>query len=191
MSAQILPINTIATPEGMEDILLGGGCFWCTEAVYLELNGVTHVESGYAGGFVENPTYTAVCTGTTGHDEVVKVTFDPTIISLESVLEVFFTIHDPTTLNRQGNDIGTQYRSAIFYLNAAQKETADAALAKANAAIWDGNIVTEVTPFSNYYAAEAYHQNYYNQNTQQGYCNAVVTPKVAKFRKLWASSLKK
>jgi peptide-methionine (S)-S-oxide reductase len=119
------------------------------------------------------------------------VTFDPTIISLESVLEVFFTIHDPTTLNRQGNDIGTQYRSGIFYLNDVQKEVADSVLKMANEKIWDGKIVTEITPFSNYYAAEAYHQNYYNQNTQQGYCNAVVTPKVAKFRKLWASSLKK
>ncbi len=190
MSSRTIPINSITTPEGMEDIVLGGGCFWCTEAVYLELRGVVHVESGYSGGFVENPTYKLVCMGITGHNEVIKVTFDPKVIGLKDILDVFFTIHDPTTLNRQGNDVGTQYRSSIFYVSDDQREIAEAAFAEANTNIWDGKIVTEVMPMSNYYPAEDYHQNYYNQNTEQGYCNFIITPKVSKFRKMWAAKLK-
>ncbi len=166
-----------------ETITLGGGCFWCLEAVYDEMRGVTDVLSGYSGGHVANPSYREVCNETTGHAEVIQVTFNPDIISLQELLSVFFTIHDPTTLNRQGADIGTQYRSVIFYHDEAQRETAVSLIEELNNAhIWDNPIVTEVAPFATFYVAEAYHQNYYVNNPGQGYCRVVVAPKVAKFR---------
>ncbi|WP_420642346.1 peptide-methionine (S)-S-oxide reductase MsrA [Candidatus Leptofilum sp.] len=167
-----------------ETITLGGGCFWCLEAVYDEIRGVTDVLSGYAGGHVENPTYREVCAETTGHAEVVQVRFNPDEISLKELLSVFFTIHDPTTLNRQGADVGTQYRSAIFYHDEAQRETAVQLIDELNAAnIWNAPIVTEVEPIDTFYVAEDYHQNYYVNNPGQGYCRVVVAPKVVKFRK--------
>ena len=171
--------------------VLGGGCFWCLEAVYDQLGGVLDVVSGYAGGHVPNPDYKSVCNGTTGHAEVVQVTFDPAVITFEEILEVFFTIHDPTTLNRQGADVGTQYRSAIFYLDEAQKNAAEAVIAKIEAAkIWPNPIVTEVTPLDIFYPAEDYHQEYFQRNPYQGYCQVVVAPKVAKFRQKYAGRLK-
>jgi peptide-methionine (S)-S-oxide reductase len=171
------------TNEREETITLGGGCFWCLEAVFDEMRGVTDVLSGYAGGHVANPTYRQVCSETTGHAEVVQVKFNPDEISLEELLSVFFTIHDPTTPNRQGADVGTQYRSAIFYHNEAQKETAVNLINQLNEAnIWDNPLVTEVTPIDDFYVAEDYHQNYYANNPGQGYCRVVVAPKVAKFR---------
>src|SRR5829696_4194459 len=170
---------------------LAGGCFWCLEAVFDELRGVQKVESGYSGGFVPDPTYRQVCTGTIGHAEVVQVTFDPTVISFRDILEVFFTIHDPTTLNRQGADVGTQYRSAIFYHTPEQKETAERIIAEMNAEqVWDSAIVTEVVPLGEFYEAEAYHQEYYQNNTSQPYCQVVVAPKVAKLRKQHLDKLK-
>jgi peptide-methionine (S)-S-oxide reductase len=171
---------------------LAGGCFWCLEAVYDELKGVVEVVSGYAGGKVKNPTYKQVCAGTTGHAEVVQLTFDPVVITFEEILQVFFTIHDPTTLNRQGHDVGTQYRSAIFYHSDEQKVIAEKVIAVQNSSkIWDAPIVTEVVPISEYYPAEDYHQEYYANNSQQPYCRAVVAPKVAKFRKYYLDKLKK
>ncbi len=170
---------------------LGGGCFWCLEAVYGELQGVVSVESGYAGGHVDNPSYRAVCNGTTGHAEVIQLRFDPDMISFAEILRVFFTIHDPTTLNRQGADVGTQYRSAIFYQNDAQKQTAESIIAELNAGdIWTNPIVTEVTPYTNYFPAEDYHQEYYKYNSQQPYCQVVINPKLAKFRKTFAEKRK-
>jgi peptide-methionine (S)-S-oxide reductase len=170
---------------------LGGGCFWCLEAVYEPLRGVKKVESGYAGGRVANPTYRQVCTGTTGHAEVVQVTFDPAALSFREILEVFFALHDPTTLNRQGADVGTQYRSVIFYQSPEQKQTAEALIAELNAAgIWDTRIVTEVVPYQGFYKAEDYHQGYFRNNPGQGYCQVVVAPKVAKLRKKFADRLK-
>jgi peptide-methionine (S)-S-oxide reductase len=171
---------------------LAGGCFWCLEAVYDELRGVKHVESGYAGGHVENPTYKAVCTGATGHAEVVQVAFDPDVVSFKELLEVFFTIHDPTTLNRQGADVGTQYRSAIFYHSPRQKEVAEEVIAEVTeAGLWDNPIVTEVTELDTFYPAEDYHQEYFANNPDQGYCRVVIAPKVAKFRKRYFDRLKK
>lgn len=171
---------------------LGGGCFWCLEAVYEPVNGVLRVESGYAGGHVPNPSYEAVCTGTTGHAEVVHITFNPRVVSFRELLEIFFVIHDPTTLNRQGADVGTQYRSVIFYHTPEQREIARQVIAEVEAAkIWDDPIVTEVTPFEAFYKAEAYHQGYYRNNPLQGYCRVVIAPKVAKFRKLFADKLKR
>lgn len=170
---------------------LAGGCFWCLEAVFEQLQGVLKVESGYAGGLVENPTYHQVCTGTTGHAEVVQVTFDPSLVSYQEVLDVFFGIHDPTTLNRQGADVGTQYRSAIFYHSPAQKAVAEKRIDELNAAkIWDKPIVTQVVPLSVFHRAEDYHQGYFRGNPGQPYCAAVVSPKVAKFRKHFATKLK-
>src|ERR687885_339578 len=170
---------------------LGGGCFWCLEAVYEDLKGVEKVESGYSGGAVPNPTYRQVCTGTTGHAEVVQVTFDPEVVSYREILEVFFTIHDPTTLNRQGADVGTQYRSAIFYHDEEQKRVAQEVISELEAAhVWDDPIVTEVTPFEAFYIAEDYHQEYYRNNAYQPYCQVVITPKVAKFRKQYLERLK-
>lgn len=171
-----------------ETATLGGGCFWCLEAVYQELKGVRHVQSGYTGGHVPNPTYEQVCDGNTGHAEVVQVTFDPEIVTYREILEIFFTIHDPTTPNRQGNDVGTQYRSAIFYHDAQQQETAKHVIAEM-ANVWDAPIVTELEPLGAYYKAEEYHQNYYRQHPLQGYCAFVVAPKVAKFRKTFADRL--
>jgi len=174
----------------LEIATLAGGCFWCLEAVYVQLKGVTEVVSGYAGGKVANPTYRAVCNGTTGHAEVVQVTFDPTVVSYKELLEVFFTIHDPTTLNRQGHDAGTQYRSAIYYHTPAQKELAEQVIAQIGASkIWSDRIVTEVTPLDIFYPAEEYHQHYYERNPDQGYCRAVIAPKVSKFRKMYLERL--
>lgn len=172
--------------------ILAGGCFWCLEAVFDELNGVLSVESGYSGGHVPNPTYKQVCTGETGHAEVVRVTFDPAVLSYRDLLKVFFAIHDPTTLNRQGNDVGTQYRSAIFYLDEEQKRTAEEVIRElTEARLWPNPIVTEVTPFQAFYMAEDYHQEYFAHNPYQPYCMAVVAPKVAKFRKQFVEKLKK
>jgi peptide-methionine (S)-S-oxide reductase len=171
---------------------LAGGCFWCLEAVFNDLRGVDKVVSGYAGGSLPNPSYEQVCRGTTGHAEVVQITFDPKETSFKELLEVFFTIHDPTTLNRQGADTGTQYRSAIFYHSPEQKEVSEQVIRELEAErIWDDPIVTEVTPLDAFYPAEGYHQQYYEQNPNQPYCRAVVAPKVAKFRKLYLSKLKK
>lgn len=171
---------------------LGGGCFWCLEAVYDQLKGVSEVESGYAGGHVENPTYAEVCNKTTGHAEVIRLVFDNEEVSFADILDVFFTIHDPTTLNRQGNDVGPQYRSAIFYHSDEQKATSEAKIAEFNnAGIWSNPIVTEVTPINNYYVAEDYHQEYFENNPNAGYCRVVVAPKVAKFRKKFIDRLKK
>jgi peptide-methionine (S)-S-oxide reductase len=163
---------------------LGGGCFWCLEAIFQNLKGVEKVESGYAGGPGANPTYEQICSGRTGHAEVVQATFDPGMISYKDLLEVFFVIHDPTTLNRQGHDVGTQYRSAIFTHSPEQQQIAQQVIKETEAAqLWDGTIVTEVAPLTVFYRAEAYHQNYYRDNPMQPYCQAVVAPKVAKFRK--------
>jgi peptide-methionine (S)-S-oxide reductase len=183
--------KTIDTHDGFEVATLAGGCFWCLEAVYEQLQGVAQVESGYAGGTVSNPTYKQVTTGTTGHAEVVQLTFDPAVISFKEILEVFFTIHDPTTLNRQGADVGPQYRSAIFYHNESQKAIAEQVIAEMTAArIWDDPIVTEVTPMAGFYKAEDYHQEYYRNNTYQPYCQVVIAPKVAKFRQKYLDRLK-
>lgn len=172
-----------------ETAILGGGCFWCTEAVYLEVKGITLVESGYAGGQIAQPTYEQVCTGATGHAEVVKLSFDPTVISYRDLLEIFFTIHDPTTLNRQGNDVGTQYRSVIYYQSPQQEATARQVIAEM-AHVWDAPIVTELSPAPPFYKAEDYHQDYFRQHPMQGYCAFVVAPKVDKFRKTYAGRLR-
>ena len=171
---------------------LAGGCFWCLEAVYDQLKGVEHVESGYSGGQTRKPTYEEVCGGQTGHAEVVQVTFDPGAITVRDLLDVFFTIHDPTTLNQQGADVGTQYRSAIFYHSPEQKKEAEEAIADLTRdRIYEDPIVTEVTPFDTFYEAEKYHQEYFARNEAQPYCRAVVQPKVAKFRKHYFDRLKK
>jgi peptide-methionine (S)-S-oxide reductase len=178
--------------QGKELATLGGGCFWCLEAVYLELKGVEQVVSGYSGGTVPNPTYYQVCEETTGHAEVVQLTFDPREISFKEILQVFFTIHDPTTLNRQGPDVGTQYRSAIFYHSQEQKVIAEETIKEITAAkIWDALIVTEVTPFQAFYPAEDYHQEYFWRNSFQPYCQYIIVPKVAKFRKAFVERLKR
>ena len=175
----------------VEVATLGGGCFWCLEAVYQELRGVEKVESGYSGGDVTNPTYRQVCSETTGHAEVVQVTFDPDEVSYKDILEVYFTIHDPTTLNRQGADVGTQYRSVIFYHDEDQKRTAEDVISDLEAeAIWNNPIVTEVAPFDEFYVAEDYHQNYFRNNGFQPYCQVIIAPKVAKFRKQHLERLK-
>ncbi len=173
----------------LETAILGGGCFWCTEAVYLEVKGVTSVESGYMGGTVEQPTYEQVCTGATGHAEVVKLSFDPAVVSYRDLLEIFFTIHDPTTLNRQGNDVGTQYRSVIYHQAPQQEATARQVIAEM-AHVWDAPIVTELSPAQTFYKAEDYHQDYFRLHPLQGYCAFVVAPKVDKFRKTYASRLR-
>jgi peptide-methionine (S)-S-oxide reductase len=174
-----------------ETATLGGGCFWCLEAVFDEVRGVEDVVSGYSGGFVLNPTYRQVCDGNTGHAEVVRVEFDPTVITFREILEIFFAIHDPTTLNRQGADVGTQYRSAIFYHTPEQKATAQAVIAELNAArVFDKPIATEVTGVTKFYPAEDYHQEYYTNNASQPYCRVVISPKVAKLRKSFAAKLK-
>ena len=182
----------IPPPQGKEIATLAGGCFWCLEAVYDELNGVEDVVSGYAGGRVPNPSYELVCTGATGHAEVVQITYDPKTISFKEILEVFFTIHDPTTLNRQGSDVGTQYRSAIFYRTPEQKTIAEQVIAELNAEnIWDAPIITELRPFEIFYPAEAYHQEYFKKNPSQPYCRVIVAPKVTKFRKRFLEKLRK
>jgi len=176
----------------VEIATLAGGCFWCLEAVFDELKGVESVESGYSGGHVQSPSYAQVCNGDTGHAEVVQITFNPQLLSLRDLLTVFFTVHDPTTLNRQGNDVGKQYRSAIFYHNEEQKKIAEAVIQEIGAEkIWDDPIVTEVKPFDQFYVAEDYHQEYYKNNSFQPYCRIVIAPKVAKFRHKFAERLKK
>jgi peptide-methionine (S)-S-oxide reductase len=174
----------------MEVATLGAGCFWCVEAIFQDLKGVSKVASGYSGGHVKNPAYREVCNGTTGHAEVIQVHFDPQIISFEDLLEVFWNTHNPTTLNQQGNDIGTQYRSAIFYHSEEQKTIAEKSKAAA-AKDFSSPIVTEIVPFDVFYVAEDYHQNYYNGNGNQPYCSIVISPKVEKFRKKYADKLKK
>ena len=177
--------------EKTETALFGGGCFWCLEAVFEQFKGVPAVESGYAGGLMSNPTYKAVCEGTTGHAEVVRITFDPSIISFCELLEVFFAIHDPTTLNRQGNDVGTQYRSVIFCLTPQQRKTAEEVITTLKTEnVFPNPIVTELPPPAEFFKAEEYHQGYYRANTTQGYCQFVVSPKLAKARKAFASKLK-
>jgi len=179
------PENTMSTP--FETLVLGGGCFWCTEAVYVQVRGVTDVESGYSNGLTQQPSYEDVCTGTTGHNEVVKLVYDPTLISTREILEIFFVIHDPTTLNRQGNDTGTQYRSGIYFYSAAQEAVAREVIAEmAASGVYSRPIVTEVTAVANYWPAEDYHQDFFARNPHQGYCMAVAAPKVAKFRKTFA-----
>ncbi|MCC6894826.1 MAG: peptide-methionine (S)-S-oxide reductase MsrA [Anaerolineae bacterium] len=178
-------------PAGTEVATLAGGCFWCLEAVYDQFNGVVSVESGYMGGKTPNPNYRDVCTGMTGHAEVIQVTYDPQVVSFQDLLNVFFTIHDPTTLNRQGNDVGTQYRSAIYFHTPEQKAIAGKTIADLNAEKrWNAPIVTEVTPASTFYIAEDYHQEYFANNPNQAYCQFVVAPKVAKFRKYYTDKLK-
>jgi peptide-methionine (S)-S-oxide reductase len=179
------------TSSKKEVATLGGGCFWCLEAVYDELNGVAKVESGYAGGMMPDPTYEEVCSGTTGHAEVVQVTFDPQLVSFKEILEIFFTIHDPTTLNRQGADVGTQYRSAIFYHTPEQQAIAAQVMQELTAAgLWKAPIVTEVVPFTAFYPAEDYHQEFFQRHPEQLYCQFVISPKIAKFRKAFMTKLK-
>jgi peptide-methionine (S)-S-oxide reductase len=174
-----------------ERITLGGGCFWCLEPVFRSLQGVSEVVVGYAGGSVSDPSYQLVCTGTTGHAEVAQVTFDPALISLEEILEVFFTIHDPTTLNRQGHDVGTQYRSAIYFHDPGQRAVAERVIETIREeGLWPGEIVTELAGLETFYPAEDYHQAYYEKNPHAGYCQAVISPKLAKFRQRWQDRLK-
>ncbi len=168
---------------------LGGGCFWCVEAVYQDLKGVLKVESGYAGGPSDDPTYKEVCSGFSGHAEVVQLTFDPGLVSYQDILRVFFTVHDPTTLNRQGNDVGTQYRSVIYFHSAEQKLIAEAIVQEAQE-IWDNPIVTELSAFDKFFKAEAYHQNYFKDNPNQGYCSFIIAPKVRKFREKFRDMLR-
>jgi peptide-methionine (S)-S-oxide reductase len=175
----------------MEVATIGGGCFWCLEAVFLDLNGVTKVQSGYSGGVSANPTYDEVCRGATGHAEVVQLQFDPETISFSEILEVFFAIHDPTTLHRQGGDKGTQYRSAIFFHSAVHKEVAERLIRELDSQdLWSGPIVTEVVPFEEFFQAEGYHDDYFRRNPAQPYCQAVINPKVAKFRSRFSHKLK-
>lgn len=185
--------KTIMTTENSEIATLGAGCFWCVEAVFQQLKGVEKVVSGYSGGKIKNPSYKEVCTGNTGHAEVIQVTYNPDIISYEELLEVFFQVHDPTTLNRQGNDVGTQYRSVIFYHNEKQKETAEKIKTALNqSGAFSNPIVTEISPATDFYIAEDYHQNYYNENQNKNpYCSFVVKPKVDKFQKVFKDKLKK
>jgi peptide-methionine (S)-S-oxide reductase len=175
----------------MELATLAGGCFWCLEAVFQQLRGVSKVVSGYAGGQMPNPNYAAVCSGTTGHAEVLQIAFDPSAITFRDVLDVFFTIHDPTTLNQQGGDVGTQYRSAIFFHSPEQRRVAEEVVRELDAAkVWDDPIVTEIVPFTVFYAAENYHQEYYRRNANQPYCRAVIAPKLAKLRSKYLEKLK-
>jgi peptide-methionine (S)-S-oxide reductase len=186
-----MTIDNMANGSAREVATLGGGCFWCLEAVYQELRGVEKVESGYSGGEVPNPTYRQVCSETTGHAEVVQVTFDPDEVSYKDILEVYFTIHDPTTLNRQGADVGTQYRSVIFYHDEEQKRIAEEVISDLEKErIWNSPIVTEVAPFDEFYVAEDYHQDYFRNNGYQPYCQVIIAPKVAKFRKQHLERLK-
>lgn len=190
VNADTLNLNKI-NMDSMEVATLGAGCFWCVEAVFQDIKGVAAVQSGYSGGAVINPSYKEVCTGNTGHAEVVQITFDPKVVSFETILEVFFETHDPTTLNRQGGDEGTQYRSAVFYHNARQKELAELAIKAGNeSGNWNAPIVTEVTAFTNFFPAEDYHQDYFNLNGTQPYCAMVIAPKVDKFKKKFAELLK-
>jgi peptide-methionine (S)-S-oxide reductase len=188
----MLLLTNLVMASNKEKATLGGGCFWCTEAVYLELKGVIEVKPGYSGGHVKNPSYKEVCNETTGHAEVVQIIFDADLISFSQILEVFFITHDPTTLNRQGNDVGTQYRSSIFYHSEKQKETAEKVIQVFNdEKVYDKPIVTELTQFDKFYPAEDYHINYYARNKSQGYCQFVVAPKMEKFRKVFKEQLQK
>ena len=173
----------------MDKITLGGGCFWCIEGVYNNVTGVQSAISGYMDGHVENPTYREVCSGTTGHNEVVQITFDSEIIDLKTILSIFWTVHDPTTLNRQGNDVGTQYRSGIYYESEEQLEIIKESLEEAKS-LWDKPIVTQIAPATEFYLAEEYHQNYYENNPNQGYCAYIIAPKIAKFRSKFSSYIK-
>jgi len=185
------PTSTEPPPAGAEQATFGAGCFWCTEAVFQQLKGVLAVQSGYSGGAVKDPTYEQVCSGATGHAEVIQITYDPKVIAYSELLEVFWKTHDPTTLNRQGNDRGPQYRSVIFYHTPAQKEQAEHYKLKLNAAgAFAGSIVTEIAPFTAFYPAEDYHQNYYLDNSRQPYCNLVIGPKVEKFQKVFQDKLR-
>uniref|UniRef100_UPI004047FD19 peptide-methionine (S)-S-oxide reductase MsrA n=1 Tax=Algoriphagus sp. TaxID=1872435 RepID=UPI004047FD19 len=189
---ELLPQTELNCPIGMDVLFLGGGCFWCTEAVFLRLNGVEKVVPGYAGGVLPNPSYEAICTGTTGHAEVIQVIFDPKLIALQTILTVFWATHDPTTLNRQGADVGPQYRSSIFYTSLVQGDQAkDMKDQLTQAKIYPNPLVTEITPFSNFYPAEQYHHDYYALHGQQPYCQFVVRPKVEKLQQLFAELLKK
>jgi len=184
--------NQSSLSNEYEVVTLGGGCFWCLEPVFEELEGVMDVSVGYAGGKTTDPSYQMVCTGITGHAEVVQITFDPQSIPFHRLLEVFFSIHDPTTLNRQGADVGTQYRSVIFYHSPEQKAVAAGYINELDSAgVWNAPIVTELAPFQAYYRAEEYHQEYFKKNPYQGYCQAVIAPKLTKFRKHYAPQLKK
>jgi peptide-methionine (S)-S-oxide reductase len=184
--------SSLQTAVGLDTAVLGGGCFWCLEAVYNELQGITSVVSGYAGGSVPNPSYEQVCGGRTGHAEVVQLTFDPSVISYRDILEIFFTIHDPTTPNRQGGDVGTQYRSIILYRSAEQEQVARSVIAEINASgVWPAPLVTQVEPLDRFYPAEAYHQNYFERNPYQPYCQVVIAPKVAKARDKYFARLKR
>ncbi len=184
--------NKMNVNSTYEVATFGGGCYWCIEAVFQRLDGVVKSESGFSGGHVKNPSYKDVCNGTTGHAEVIQLTFDSTKISFEEILKVFFTMHDPTTLNQQGNDIGTQYRSAIFYHNENQKNSSEKIIAALNnEQVYPSPIVTEVAKFDMFYKAENYHQNYYNDNKTQGYCQYVIQPKIEKFEKVFKDKLKK
>lgn len=175
----------------LQTATFGSGCFWCSEAIFERVNGVISVELGYAGGTVPNPTYEAVCTGRTGHAEVIQIKYDPSIVSYDELLEIFWKTHDPTTLNRQGADVGTQYRSVIFYHNDEQKQKAESYKSELNkASIWQDSIVTEISPFTKFYPAEKYHQDYYEQNPDQAYCAFVITPKLEKFEKIFKNRLK-
>ena len=177
--------------DTLEQATLGGGCFWCVEAIYQDVIGVHKVVSGYTGGERENPTYQQICSGATGHAEVVQIDFDPTVISFEEILYIFWRAHDPTTLNRQGNDAGTQYRSAVFYHDEKQKEVAERSMAETDASdLWADPIVTEIVPLINFYDGEEYHQNYFKDNPQQPYCMMVINPKMQKFRKSFQDKLK-
>lgn len=184
--------NKPKTVSNLETITLGGGCYWCVEAVYENLDGVKSVVSGFSGGKAANPTYEEVCTGTTGHAEVVQITFDKNVTDINEIFKVFFTVHDPTTLNRQGADVGTQYRSVIFYKNAEQKKAAESIIAELNKAkVYNSPIVTKTEPFKAFYKAEDYHQNYYANNKNQPYCKMVIQPKIEKFEKVFKDKLKK
>jgi len=184
--------NKMIQDKNLETATFGEGCFWCSEAIFERVEGVKSVTSGYAGGTVANPSYQQVCTGTTGHAEVIQLTFDPKVISYDELLKIFWKTHDPTTLNRQGADEGTQYRSVIFYHNEEQKKKAERYKEELNkAGIWRDPIVTQIVPYTNFYSAEDYHQEYYANNPNQGYCNLVITPKVEKFEKVFKDKLKK
>lgn len=183
--------DMMTTNSKLDKATFGAGCFWCVEAVFQQLRGVQTVESGYSGGHTKNPTYEQVCTGMTGHAEVCQITYDPSVISFTELLEVFWKTHDPTTLNRQGGDVGTQYRSAIFFHSKDQQLLAEEMKEKLDVAkIWNDPLVTEIVPFVEFYKAEAYHQEYYSQNASQPYCSFVITPKIEKFRKVFADKLK-
>lgn len=190
-SDTFVPQSKQSNKENMKEITLGAGCFWCIEACFLDIKGIISVVPGYAGGKVKNPTYEQVCTGSTGHAEVARIVYDETIISFDEILEMFWFVHDPTQLNRQGNDIGTQYRSVVFYHSEEQKEIAEKYKARlTEEKVWDKPIVTEIVAINNYYEAEKYHHNYLEQNPENAYCRAIVRPKVDKFKKVFESKIK-